>query len=45
LSLAHARNRMLFELLPDLFPPFLTDTERSLWGLYYQEKNASHGDQ
>jgi hypothetical protein len=30
---------MLFELLPDLFPPFLTDTERALWGRYYEELN------
>lgn len=32
-------HRMLFELLPDLFPPFLTDTERALWGKFYEELN------
>jgi hypothetical protein len=30
---------MLFELLPDYFPPFLTDTERGLWGKFYAEIN------
>lgn len=29
--------RMLYELLPDYFPPFLTDTERGLWDRYYRE--------
>lgn len=28
---------MLFELLPDYFPPFLTETETRLWEMYYDE--------
>lgn len=39
--------RMLFELLPDLFPPFLTDLERLLWDRYYTDmaaRSKAHGN-
>jgi len=28
---------MLFELLPDMFPPYLSDIERFLWARYMDE--------
>jgi len=37
LSLAYLNKRMLFELLPDYFPPFLSNTEIRLWELYFAE--------
>lgn len=34
---------MLFEIVPDVFPPYLTDTERLLWGRYYEEQAKRDG--
>jgi hypothetical protein len=39
LSLADKSNRMLYELRPDLLPPFLTDLEVLLWSRYYEREN------
>ena len=39
LALCDLKGRFLFEVLPDLLPPRLTDTESALWGRYYAEKN------
>jgi hypothetical protein len=30
---------MLFELRPDVFPPFLTDMESALWGRYFERQS------
>jgi hypothetical protein len=30
----------LFQLLPDLFPPMLTELESGIWARYYQEQQA-----
>ena len=40
MSIAHAHHKMLFELLPDEFPPFFTEDEGVLWGKFYEELNA-----
>jgi hypothetical protein len=39
--LCEQRGRFLFECRPDLFPPYLTDVERALWGQYYADKAAA----
>jgi hypothetical protein len=43
--IAHIKNKMLFEIRPDILPPYLTDFERILWGLFYQKLNREreHG--
>ena len=39
MSLADTRGKMLYELLPHVFPEgYLTDTELALWGLFYEER-------
>jgi len=43
LALGAEHKRMLYELRPDIFPPFLTDAETALWSLYYEERNAQNG--
>ena len=40
LALCDLKGRFLFEVLPDRFPPRLTDVECDLWGRYYEAKNA-----
>ncbi len=38
------RNKMLFEVRPDLIPEgYLTDLELSLWVLHSEEKAKKHG--
>ncbi len=39
------KNRFLFEVRPDLFPPMLTDTETELWSMFYaeQQKDRKNG--
>jgi len=37
--LAWLQKRMLFDILPDQFPPFLTDIERRLWWKFHKEIN------
>lgn len=27
----------LFEVLPDMFPPYMTETEIELWSMFYDE--------
>lgn len=35
--------KFLYEARPDLFPQgFLTDVERDIWGLYFEEENARY---
>jgi len=36
--------KTLYQLRPDLFPGMMTDTERMLWGLFFEDLNkAQHG--
>lgn len=40
MSLADARGKMLYEILPHVFPEgYLTDLELALWGLFYEERD------
>lgn len=32
------KGRFLFEVLPDLFPPRLTEIETGLWARYFEDK-------
>lgn len=44
LYLAEARNKMLYELRPDLIPEgWLTDLELALWILHSESKANKHG--
>jgi len=36
--LCENKNKFIYEVRPDLFPPFLTDTETELWGIFYEWK-------
>lgn len=37
LTFGHCQGRTLFELLPDLFPPMLSEIEIALWNRFYDE--------
>jgi len=34
MMIAYLQKKMLFEIRPDIFPDFLCDTERILWGMF-----------
>jgi len=36
--IAQMRNKMLYEIRPDLFPQRMTDLERELWEKFYAER-------
>lgn len=36
--LCEQRGAFMFQLRPDLFPPYMTHVERNLWGMYYADK-------
>jgi len=38
--IAYMLHKTLGEVRPDLFPDFMTDTERWLWIFFVEEKNA-----
>ena len=38
MSLCDIKKKFLFEALPDVFPPHLTDIEMALWGMYYDDQ-------
>ena len=46
MSLADKHGKQLYELRPDVFPPFLSDLEVMLWGRYFDqqaERRAARG--
>lgn len=38
LILADQKKKFLFEICPQMFPPFLTAVEINLWRLFYDEQ-------
>ena len=43
MQLCELKNRFLFEVRPDLFPPMLTQVETELWSMHYEEKQKERG--
>ena len=41
MSLGQLHQRMLYEMLPDMFPPLLTNTEIALWEMHYKDFNQN----
>jgi hypothetical protein len=39
------RGKLLYELRPDLFPQRMTDVERELWELFYEEQKNNKSKQ
>lgn len=35
-AIAYQQKKMLYQLRPDILPPFLCDVERELWGFFFE---------
>jgi hypothetical protein len=41
LAIAYHLKKTLFEIRPDILPAFMTDIERELWGMFFEDLEKS----